>query len=141
MNAILVFGLIILAALLWGICNALRESAKYKAMVSNQASLIYHSERATTASAGRHEAQIDRIAERHDIQELKERRRPHVTEPQFPEWAQQYGLEMHESGGWTAIKIKTGLGGYLMAIPFFVFHGGFALLTIGLAVYGIYISM
>ena len=140
MNVLLVFGLIILAALLWGLCNVLRESAKYKAMVSNQASLIYHSERAATASAERHEAQIDRIADRYNIQELKERKRLQVTEPEFPEWARKYGLEMHESGGWTAIKIRLGLGGFLMAIPFFVFHGGFTLLMIGLAIYGIYVS-
>jgi len=109
-------------------------------MVSNQASLIYHSERGAHASIERHEAQIDRIAERYNIQELKDRRRPEVTEPQFPEGAEKYGLEMHGSGGWTVIKISVGLGGYLMSIPFWVFHGGFALLTIGLAVYGIYIS-
>ena len=76
----MIFGLIISVAILWGGCNALRELAIYRSLVANQKALMYHSQKATHQTELRHYEEIQRIAERFNIEELRNRKKPRVKE-------------------------------------------------------------
>ena len=135
----MIFVAIIVITVIWGLCNALRELAIYRSLVANQKYLMYASEQASHNAAVRHHAEIKRIAEKYDIQELKHRPEPGRKHTEPTKGGLDNNLEVEQSGESEiqAFTVNLGLSGYLMGIPFWAFHGFFVTVTVSLAIWGL----
>ena len=70
----MIFGFIIVFAVIWGVCTALREVAVYRSLVANQKFLMRSGKMASYNAELRHYEEIARIAEQFNIEELKHRK-------------------------------------------------------------------